>query len=95
MNAAVEELFHQAAGLPPPARARYVADHHVDEDTRREIEALLAFEAAASAALMHGVSVGPAARCRRSKRARELFRAKKYPEVVTVLEALKILGVHG
>src|SRR5262245_304717 len=57
MNPLVEELFHQVADLPAAARTRYFAEHHVDEETRREVEALLAFEPDASAWLVHDISV--------------------------------------
>jgi len=57
MNALVEQLFHQVVDLPVAARARYFADHAIDEETRREVEALLAFEPDAGAFLVRGISV--------------------------------------
>jgi len=42
LNDQVQELFHELADLPAEARARYFAEHGVDEQTRREVEALLA-----------------------------------------------------
>jgi hypothetical protein len=44
MNARAEELFHRVADLLPDERARYFAEHEVDEETRREVEALLCFD---------------------------------------------------
>jgi Tol biopolymer transport system component/tRNA A-37 threonylcarbamoyl transferase component Bud32 len=56
MNALVERLFHDVADLPEAARMRYFAEHHVDDDTRREVEALLAYEPGASTFLLHDIS---------------------------------------
>jgi hypothetical protein len=44
MNARVEELFHELVDLSPDARTEYFAAHPVDEQTQREVEALLAFD---------------------------------------------------
>jgi tetratricopeptide (TPR) repeat protein/predicted Ser/Thr protein kinase len=57
MNAPVQELFHEVADLSPDARTRYFAEHDVDEETRREVEALLAFDSGASDFLLHGMSL--------------------------------------
>ncbi|MEZ5355489.1 MAG: serine/threonine-protein kinase [Bryobacteraceae bacterium] len=59
MTPRVEELFHLVADLPPGARARYFADHGVDEQTRREVEALLAFDSHDTSALT--LDIGAAA----------------------------------
>ena len=56
MRADVEKLFHELADLSPEARAQYFAVHDLDEATRQEVEALLAFEPGASALLQRGVS---------------------------------------
>ena len=57
MNALVEELFHQVADLPLAERTQYFSERGIDEDTRREVEALLAFEPDANAFLLHDISV--------------------------------------
>jgi hypothetical protein len=44
MNARVKELFSEVADLSPQARTQYLAEHEVDEDIRREVRALLAFD---------------------------------------------------
>ena len=44
MNDRVAELFHRLADLPPDERARYFAEHPVDDETRRDAEQLLAFD---------------------------------------------------
>jgi hypothetical protein len=41
--------------LPPDARARYFAEHAVDEETRREVAALLEFDSGASSFLLHDI----------------------------------------
>ena len=56
MNALVERLFHELADLSEAARMRYFAEHHVDDDTRREVEALLAYEPGAATFLSHDIS---------------------------------------
>ncbi|HUI58049.1 MAG TPA: protein kinase [Bryobacteraceae bacterium] len=56
MNSRVEQLFHEVADLPAEVRAQYFAERDVDESTRREVEALLAFDAGASAFLMTDIS---------------------------------------
>lgn len=55
MNAQIEELFHQVVDLPPHERVKYLLDHGIDEDTRREVEALVAFEPDASARLVRDI----------------------------------------
>jgi serine/threonine-protein kinase len=57
MNARAKELFHDVADLTPDKRARYFAEHEVDEDTCREVEELLAFDSGASAFLMRDISI--------------------------------------
>ena len=57
MRAEVEALFHETADLSPEARTRYFVEHEVDEDTRREVEALLAFDSQASSLLQRDISV--------------------------------------
>jgi len=56
MKVEVEKLFHELADLPPGARARYLAEHAVDEETRREVEALLDFDSGASSFLLEDIS---------------------------------------
>jgi tetratricopeptide (TPR) repeat protein/predicted Ser/Thr protein kinase len=55
MNALIEELFHRVVDLPPHERLKYLLAHGIDDDTRREVEALLAFEMDASAVLDRNV----------------------------------------
>jgi tetratricopeptide (TPR) repeat protein/predicted Ser/Thr protein kinase len=57
MNARVQELFHELADLPAEARTRYFAEHEVDEETRNEVEELLAYDSGASAFLVDGVTL--------------------------------------
>lgn len=57
MNGRVKELFHELADLPPEARARYFTEHPVDDETRREVDQLLAFDSGASALLMRDISM--------------------------------------
>ena len=57
MNDRVKDLFHDLADLTPDARARYFAEHPVDDPTRHEVEELLAFDEGASAFLVRGVSI--------------------------------------
>jgi serine/threonine protein kinase len=51
MRTRVEELFHDVADLSVEARALYFAERDVDATTRREVEALLAFDLHASTSL--------------------------------------------
>ncbi len=44
MNERVADLFHQLADLTVAGRARYLTEHPVEEDVRRQAEALLAFD---------------------------------------------------
>jgi tetratricopeptide (TPR) repeat protein/predicted Ser/Thr protein kinase len=57
VNERVGELFHQVAELSPEARAQYFVDHHVDDETRREVEALLVFDSGASDFLLRDIRV--------------------------------------
>jgi serine/threonine protein kinase/tetratricopeptide (TPR) repeat protein len=57
MNERVQELFHLLADLSSEARTQYFAEHDVDFDTCREVEALLAFDSGASAFLLRDISV--------------------------------------
>jgi tRNA A-37 threonylcarbamoyl transferase component Bud32/tetratricopeptide (TPR) repeat protein len=57
MNAHVQELFHYVADLTADERARYFAEHAVDEETRREVEALLAFDPGASGLLQRDIGL--------------------------------------
>jgi len=57
MNARIEELFHAVVDLSPEARTRYFAEHDVEQETRQEIEALLAFDSGASSFLMRDISL--------------------------------------
>jgi eukaryotic-like serine/threonine-protein kinase len=59
MKVEVEKLFYELADLPPEARALYFAEHAVDEETRREVEALLEFDSGASSFLL--LDIGSAA----------------------------------
>jgi serine/threonine protein kinase len=55
MKVQVQRLFHELADLPPEARAGYFADHAVDEEVRREVEALLEFDSGASSFLLRDI----------------------------------------
>lgn len=55
MKAEVRDLFHRLADLPPEARARFWEQHPVDPETRREAEALLAFDSGDSAPLLREI----------------------------------------
>jgi TolB-like protein len=57
MRAEIEQLFHTLTDLSPDARAQYLAEHEIDGETRREVEALLAFDSGASAFLAREVSI--------------------------------------
>jgi len=56
MNIRVEELFHEVADLSAEERAQYFIERDVDHDTRREVEALLAFDSGTSAFLLRDIS---------------------------------------
>ena len=51
MKNRVEELFHEIVDLPADERARFLAACGVDETTRQEVEALLAFDLCADTTL--------------------------------------------
>jgi tetratricopeptide (TPR) repeat protein/predicted Ser/Thr protein kinase len=57
MNAEVEKLFHALADLSSEERARYLTEHAVESETRREVEKLLAFDTGASTLLQHDVGI--------------------------------------
>ena len=57
MNARVEELFHELAEVLPETRTLYFAEHDVDENTRREVEKLLAFDSGASTSLQRNIGI--------------------------------------
>ena len=57
MNQRVKSLFHEIADLSPGARARYFAEHGIDDETRAELNELLAFDSGASAFLLQHVSI--------------------------------------
>ena len=44
MNEKVEELFHQLADLSPAERTAFLAAQKIDDSTRRQVAALLAFD---------------------------------------------------
>jgi serine/threonine protein kinase len=47
----VQQLFHAVADLTEEARTRYFAERDIDASTRREVEALLAFDSQSSTSL--------------------------------------------
>jgi len=53
----VEQLFHELADLSPEARSNYFAEHEIDAETRREVEALLDFDSGASSFLLRDISI--------------------------------------
>jgi hypothetical protein len=57
MKLEVERLFHELADLSPEERLQYFANHHVDEETREDLEALLEFDSGASSFLLRDVSI--------------------------------------
>ncbi|HTC36138.1 MAG TPA: serine/threonine-protein kinase [Bryobacteraceae bacterium] len=57
MNSRLEDLFHELADLPPAAREQYFARHGVDQQTRREVEKLLAFDPSASGLLQRDIEL--------------------------------------
>ncbi len=57
MNSRLEDLFHELADLSPAARERYFARHGVDQQTRREVEELLAFDPSASGLLQRDIEL--------------------------------------
>jgi len=56
MNERVEQLFHEVADLSPEERAEYFAAHPIDEETRREVEALVAYDTDACTSLLRDIS---------------------------------------
>ena len=48
MHTRIAEVFHQVVDLSPEARSDYFARHAVDDVTRRDVEALLAFDRSSS-----------------------------------------------
>jgi serine/threonine protein kinase len=56
MNSRVESLFHEVADLQADARRHYFAEHSVDDETRREVERLIEFDAEATDFLERGIS---------------------------------------
>jgi len=56
MKARVKELFHELADLPVEARTQYFSEHEVNEETRHEVEELLAFDSGASSFLLRDIS---------------------------------------
>jgi len=57
VNTRVQELFYDLADLSAEERARYLAEHTVDEETRREVEALLAFDVGPNGSLANDIGV--------------------------------------
>lgn len=55
MNARVQELFHELAGYTAADRARYYAEHEIDEIMLREVELLLAFDSGSTAVLQQHI----------------------------------------
>lgn len=52
MKARVEQLFHEVVELSPEARARYLAEHEIDEETRLEVEELIRFDGNTNTSLL-------------------------------------------
>ena len=57
MNSRLEDLFHELADLSPAAREQYFTRHGVDQQTRREVEELLAFDPSASGLLQRDIEL--------------------------------------
>jgi len=57
VNSRVEDLFHELADLSQAAREQYFARHGVDQQTRREVEELLAFDPSASGLLQRDIEL--------------------------------------
>jgi eukaryotic-like serine/threonine-protein kinase len=57
MKKRVSELFDEVADLTDGARARYLAERHVNEATRGELEELLAFDCHWSTSLQHDLGL--------------------------------------
>ncbi|HKA01974.1 MAG TPA: serine/threonine-protein kinase, partial [Candidatus Solibacter sp.] len=56
MNLKIEKIFHDVADLSAAERERYFTGHDVGDDTRREVEALLAYDDDSSRALQRDIS---------------------------------------
>ena len=56
MRSCVERLFHEVADLSGEARARYFAENGIDAQTRKEVEALVAFDSHSSTVLEKSIS---------------------------------------
>src|SRR5262245_7710182 len=56
MNTQIEKIFHDVADLSVAERERYFSRHGVLDDTRKEVEALLAFDPDSSRALERNIS---------------------------------------
>ena len=56
MRNSVEELFHEVADLPVEARDLYFSERNIDTPTRREVEALLAFDSVTNTELHRDIS---------------------------------------
>src|SRR5262245_35829651 len=56
MKTRVEQMFHEVADLTASERAKYFMDHAVDDEIRREVETLLAFDAGAAEFLENDIS---------------------------------------
>ena len=57
MNSRLEDLFHELADLSPAAREQYFARNSVDQQTRHEVEELLAFDPSASGSLQRNIEL--------------------------------------
>jgi serine/threonine protein kinase len=57
MKAEVENLFHALVDLSSEERSRYLTEHSVEAETRREVEQLLAFDTGASTLLERDVGI--------------------------------------
>jgi tRNA A-37 threonylcarbamoyl transferase component Bud32/tetratricopeptide (TPR) repeat protein len=55
MNRRVQEVFHEVVDLSPEARRKYFEEHGVEEEIRKEVEGLLAFDSGASAFLLRDI----------------------------------------
>ena len=56
MRNRVEEVFHEVADLSIEAREQYFTCHNIDADTRREVEALVAFDSDAGTLLARNIA---------------------------------------
>ena len=55
MRTRVQELFHAVADFSEDARSRFFAEQHIDEATRNEVEALLAYDSPVTTSLEHEI----------------------------------------